>query len=913
MIKIEHLNKYYNKGKSNEIHVINDTNLELPNIGLITFLGESGSGKTTLLNVIGGLDKATGIIEYDDIKFDKYQMNKIDKYRNEHIGYVFQNYNLINDISVYDNLKIALEAIDIIDKQEVDKRIEYALKAVGLYKYKKKQADNLSGGQMQRVSIARALIKNSKIIIADEPTGNLDSENTIEIMNILKKISEKSLVLLVTHDKNIAEFYSDQIIEIKDGKIINIRNTDNNVSLNNKSNKIYLKDLKEVSNKDNNLSYKIYSNNKIEDLELTIVEENNQIYLKSNKKIKLLEDTSYQLVDEHYQEIKKDNIENSFDYDTSWYNDKKEKNVIKKILNQIKQAFKNYFQTRKLAKFFHLAFILIGVALAFLNMTYSTYTYIDTSNISYDNDVYGVVEANEYNTAEYNKFDIRNYNSTILQAMEENYIDLAFPKSEDNYLLQMRYNSFLKDYFNINANAFDLSLIENDSLLCGNFPSNENEIVLGKKLADKILNQIPNKKIGYNFLIGKGSNEEYNKKIISGITSKDTYAIYYNNYKNYNVSNNLYDVSEVNYTRVLGYKDYEKGYYDVVYGNDLTDEGNQFLINIDNIDTPIDISDYQEYLENVNNKYKNFTTLDNKDIRFEAVGLIKPKVDYVNLPNYIANKKDLKLINVDFNGRQIAYSNDNVEYEITEGRDIKSMLEGLVCCYNDINIGEKVGEVTIVGKYRLKSGFNENYKNSTEETILLNNKTISYFKSGIGDVSNYDGIRYFTTKDINKLKSFFKEKGYNVENIYKLNYLHLKEYSKESRKQLLPILIVLVTVVPIYTYFSMRSKMIKDIYNIGVNRELGFSKKRIIEKYVIETIVLTLFTSVIGYLFTTIVYGIIANFANTVGFSFANIFLTSSTYVLLILLLLTSAIIGIIPIVNLLRKTPSEIVAKYDI
>ena len=368
-------------------------------------------------------------------------------------------------------------------------------------------------------------------------------------------------------------------------------------------------------------------------------------------------------------------------------------------------------------------------------------------------------------------------------------------------------------------------------------------------------------------MIGKKNNDEYNKKIISGITSKDTYAIYYNNYKNYNVINNLYDESEINYTRVLGYKDYEKGYYDVVYGNDLTDEGNQFLINIDNIDTPIDISNYQKYLENVNNKYKNFTTLDNKDIRFEAVGLIKPKVDYVNLPNYIANKKDLKLINVDFN----------------EGRDIKSMLEGLVCCYN------------------------ENYKNSTEETILLNNKTISYFKSGIGDVSNYDGIRYFTTKDINKLKSFFKQKDYNVDNIYKLNYLHLKEYSKESRKQLLPIL------VPIYTYFSMRSKMIKDIYNIGVNRELGFSKKRIIEKYIIETIVLTLFTSVIGYLFTTIVYGIIANFANTVGFSFANIFLTSSTYILLILLLLTSAIIGIIPIVNLLRKTPSEIVAKYDI
>ena len=108
----------------------------------------------------------------------------------------------------------------ILDSKEQRKRIEYALRCVGLFKFKNKKVRNLSGGQMQRVSIARALVKNCDIIIADEPTGNVDSENTIQIMNILKKISEKKLVLLVTHELNIARFYSDRIIQIKDGKII---------------------------------------------------------------------------------------------------------------------------------------------------------------------------------------------------------------------------------------------------------------------------------------------------------------------------------------------------------------------------------------------------------------------------------------------------------------------------------------------------------------------------------------------------------------------------------------------------------------------------------------------------------------------------------------------------------------------
>lgn len=221
MIKISNLNKYYNKGKSNEIHVLNDISLELPNTSLITVFGKSGSGKSTLLNVIGGLDKATGTINYnDELIVEKYSPNKIDPYRNNNIGYIFQNYHLIPELSVYENLVYALELIGVTEEQEVSKRIDEALNLVGMKTYKKRNALALSGGQQQRVAIARALIKGAKILIADEPTGNLDSENTIEVMNILKSISKTKLVLLVTHNQEIANDYADRIINIKDGQIV---------------------------------------------------------------------------------------------------------------------------------------------------------------------------------------------------------------------------------------------------------------------------------------------------------------------------------------------------------------------------------------------------------------------------------------------------------------------------------------------------------------------------------------------------------------------------------------------------------------------------------------------------------------------------------------------------------------------
>lgn len=180
MIRLIHVNKYFNRKKNNEIHVINDTSIELEDKGLVTFLGNSGCGKTTLLNAIGGLDRVnSGEIYIGDEKITSRSSGKKDEIRNINVGYIFQNFNLIEDATVFDNVALVLKMMGIRDKKEIEERVMYILKRVGIDRYRNRPAKMLSGGERQRVGIARAIVKNPKIIIADEPTGNLDSKNTI--------------------------------------------------------------------------------------------------------------------------------------------------------------------------------------------------------------------------------------------------------------------------------------------------------------------------------------------------------------------------------------------------------------------------------------------------------------------------------------------------------------------------------------------------------------------------------------------------------------------------------------------------------------------------------------------------------------------------------------------------------------
>ncbi len=206
-----------------------------------SILGPSGSGKTTFLNIIGGLDHYTsGDLIINEISTKKFKDSDWDSYRNHRIGFVFQSYNLITHQSILSNVKLAL-TLSGISKKEATERARKALCDVGLEQHMNKRPNQLSGGQMQRVAIARALVNDPDILLADEPTGALDSETSIQIMELLKKISKDKLVIMVTHNPELAEKYSSRIIKLKDGKIISDSNPYDG--------KVNTKEKKDVNNK----------------------------------------------------------------------------------------------------------------------------------------------------------------------------------------------------------------------------------------------------------------------------------------------------------------------------------------------------------------------------------------------------------------------------------------------------------------------------------------------------------------------------------------------------------------------------------------------------------------------------------------------------------------------------------------
>ena len=185
-----------------------------------SILGPSGSGKTTLLNIIGGLDKYdSGDLVINEVSTKKYTDNNWDSYRNHRVGFVFQSYNLITHQTILQNVELAL-TLSGVSKIERRKRAKKVLKEVGLENHINKLPNQLSGGQMQRVAIARALVNNPDILLADEPTGALDSETSKQIMELLKKVAKEKLVIMVTHNPDLANEYSNRIIKLKDGKIV---------------------------------------------------------------------------------------------------------------------------------------------------------------------------------------------------------------------------------------------------------------------------------------------------------------------------------------------------------------------------------------------------------------------------------------------------------------------------------------------------------------------------------------------------------------------------------------------------------------------------------------------------------------------------------------------------------------------
>lgn len=912
MIKLQSVNKYYAKGKNNELHVINDATLELPAAGFISFFGKSGSGKTTLLNVVGGLDGFDrGSISYDGREMKKYSMSEADKYRRSHVGYIFQNYLLLENKSVYDNLRLALETLGVTDEEEQQKRIKYVLTAVGLYKFRKKPAGNLSGGQMQRVSIARALLKECRVIIADEPTGNLDSENTIEVMNILKKISKKTLVLLVTHNREIADFYSDRVVEISDGKITadyegqaafgEERQAELNVK---HEKKIYLKDLKKEELNGESVKLNFYTGeDSPRKIELNVVVKGNTVYLDSPnpENLVVVREGNIELINDHYKAMKKEDV-NEFQFDISWYDDSKKQPAFKRFLSSFKRTMSAFWRAPIRKRIFHFIFFFIGMMTGVCLLALNSYGSIDVSSSSNEPGVYLLADEDaEFGYYETPALSVDKRDAAI----EAGYITAAYVFSPyGNYTnISYSYNTQRRIETTESCYFYSYSDLSSDyALLAGSAPTAKNQAVLGKKIADSYLSALGFDDNDYQRLLGL--ELQYNlygtNYTVCGVSEANTNSAYIQSLY-YEDSKSDYYYGDVN---VFYTKDVE---YDLVQGTEPTAK-NEILIRAGVCDGLVG----KEITADVTS-YFLYTT-----VPYTVTGTFTPKgetaAEILTLDPTLAGgscylSEQIQSITV-MRYYHLISTQSMKEFtgEVYTAIDGNSRLpeegkkEALVHAYSGYSLGDKLnGTDIIVAGY-----FYDGDLSSIYDVYLTDVAKVSY----VVQTADYYGNIYYrlTDEGVNGLKAL----GIKAYTPTEYNYRLQKENQSVEMLIFLVIALILLAFIVIYVYFSTRSRLISQIRSVGIYRCMGATRWQIIRKYMAEILVETIFTTLIGYLIVIFAYSFLYDaflYMNGVTLALNPFFAILGVAVLFAV----NLVFGLLPVVLLLRKTPAEINSEYDI
>ena len=645
MIKLENVDKYFNHFKKNEIHVINNTSLEFGNTGLVALLGPSGCGKTTLLNAIGGLDKVNrGKIYINGKRITKVSSYKKDKIRVLNIGYIFQNYNLLENLTVYENISLSLKMIGIKNRAEIKKRVDYVLEQVGMYRYRNKPAGMLSGGEKQRVGIARAIVKNPRVIIADEPTGNLDSKNTLEIMNIIKSISKDRLVILVTHEKNLAYFYASRIVTIEDGKILTDKENNHENELDYRvDNRIYLKDIKEHEKIENkNCKLDLYRDNK-DQIDLDIVIKNGNIYIRSNdyKKIEVVDEySSIEFIDDNYKKISKKDYEKT-NFDLKELDNSKYKIHYSSIFNtfsMIKAGIKKVFDYSTIKKV-----LLIGFFVSAMFIVYAISNIFGVTNIK---DSYFVNVNKNYIVIENTKNDLDDF----LDLEKDENISYVIPGSSliEVQIVSDNIYQLINSDVTIEASIADYRYLEDD-LLYGKLPTSSNEVVIDKLAIENAEDADKLAMIGYkdieNFIGAKLKIGELNYFTIVGISDTGSPSLYMNGN---------------NFTDVLSYSTSEKEYSDMELTNNIVKlsdyELNKEEITIKKGREPI--NDYEVLVNIENEEYMPLNKAIDVKIGDEKLKVVGYYESPYGIEDLYVNRNTIKYNNVINNSNMMVYSLD---------------------------------------------------------------------------------------------------------------------------------------------------------------------------------------------------------------------------------------------------------------
>lgn len=911
MIKIKNLNKYYNKNKSNELHVINNANIEISSPGLVTFLGSSGAGKSTLLHVIGGLDKASGDVIYDDINLLKKRSTIVDNYRNEHIGYIFQNYNLLPDLTVYENLRVQLELINIFDKAIIDEKINECLKIVGLEKYKRRKVTALSGGQQQRVAIARALVKGAEVIIADEPTGNLDTKNSIEVLNILKIISRKYLVILVTHNINLAYHYSDRILKIKDGKIIeDLQNNNNkNSLLHIDSNAIYLNEY-DKDELPNNIN--VYTKNK-EEINFKIIVENDAIYIENNNNLPIRvinENTDRYIIEENYEQnyiSEEDVLKLNF----TKYNKISFKRKMKNFLTDVKNSFLKMIYGTKKTKMLYISFFFIGIILCLCLNSLSISTTI--SNDFLEDVPKNAVQMDIVNASQFAKFGYTLETDEIISMIKDKKEILGVVDSVDNPYLNFKVISNRTTAINISKKCFVTTPKHYD-----NIELNNEEVIISSKIADQIIYYTKGYQIdNYEKLIGKefylSLPKIYNGNvIIKDVIDTRDYTFILSDYmylsqqmfehqsKSLNYS---YDVNRKYFSNYIPISQYipsgdifsvDKKLPNVIISENLVEH----LIGID-------------YFASSGMKNKIWTT---QSPLFNVIGCVKE--DEFNV--VFEKMGDYNKFVEDSIPEAISYlPYDKYDIKLVEGssypvNDYEILLPNTYDNRIDYPIGSKYllsenfyvyYELKVVGYFELEypNNLSHLYVNYQTAYLIRSIKTIDKLLKG--DVK----MLYFYTNNQEEMSNYIEELGYPSGNPEKIMLENTIFEKLNLSKLVIIISICIIVVMILFIFFINRSKMLHNIYDIGVLRALGAQKKKIYKEYIIDSIIITTFTIFLGFTATYFFTYNANNFIPGISVDLYYYFISIAC------IYFAMVIASILPVYILLRKTPIEIINKYDI
>lgn len=1001
MIRIQGLHKFFNKGRQNEIHVINGISLDLPEKGMVAIFGKSGCGKTTLLNVIGGLDKyadGTVTIENQSIR------ENTDVIRNKYIGYIFQNYNLNKDESCFDNVADALRLCGMTDEAEIESRVTAALANVGMERYAKRTPDTLSGGQQQRIAIARAIVKNPRIILADEPTGNLDEANTVMIMDLLKAIARDHLVLLVTHEANLVDFYCDTVIELQDGKVVGTKQNASATGFAARDkNDIYLGELARRNITDESTEIEYYGDLPKAPVKLRIVNYEGKLYVElGTEKVQLLDQFSEVKLREGVYEEKVGNNAVSEDIDMSKLPPVKGTRFghLFSLRSSIKSGYVSNFKNRKKGKkILRGCLALFATVIVFMSSVFGTSigSIIDARN-SYNNNVFYVYTPNAEVSAKLNAA-VGDSSTGI------DYVRLSPYYPEGDTWVYFRTGTFETfeqyDYesnFKTNAVYLDASLTKNMKLDEGKKDDlSAEEILITTKVADALLEKST---LGYiserKDLIGLVSGTftvagKYPR--IAGIVESNESAIYMteiamakylhqNGVAPYTTLASDYGVEVAPGEAVLAIKDERAGVEYPKIGETIKLQGRDIRIvgikqcyndyhrwieangiekddeytyfaniikqtvpeTIDGKENPAFLPAVEEAMETRYFEYYDYFYSDAKAY-YEDLLFFQPD----SLEYWLFVEKDIELAKYLALPQEYykAYAYKNMFGRYPTKQELEKDIDGLPDVYDTIQeyiymyesefwsldrnmsfsintymvneadyvaFTKQLGETHQTAKYPSYDGAYDKAVSERSTEIGSNDVMV--------DVDYASGMHFTVihSTDPKKTAAWIESEFSTLTPPYSymkpigtpdMLFNSIIEQKTEQIVTSLIAMAVILALMSVCMYFIMRSSLMNRIKEVGIYRAIGVSKKNIVFKFFIEAVVLTTLTVLIGYVLTSAFLFLSLGMSTTM----AELFYYPVWFagIVLAVLYVISLFFGTLPILSLIRKTPSEILAKYDI